>query len=174
MSDSIPILLQAPPRQERVHRLAACLMALVLSACASPSASTSTGTLRAFSTDGCSLFPDRSLISKSDWCGCCVAHDLAYWRGGTAEERLTADHALKVCVQRASNNNTLAELMFAGVRAGGGPHFYTPYRWGYGWPFGRPYGALTPEEEALASALEREYRAKNPLLQCTSRDASSP
>ena len=57
--------------------------------------------------------------------------------------------------------------MYAGVRAGGGPYFYTPYRWGYGWPYGKPYQELTAEEEAQVSALEREYRAANPSLTCT-------
>jgi hypothetical protein len=123
-------------------------------------------TLQAFTTDGCSRFPDRALIGKADWCSCCVAHDLAYWRGGTAEARLNADRALKICVQRATNNEALADAMFAGVRAGGGPHFHTPYRWGYGWAFGRPYRPLTPEEEALASSLEAEYLATNPTLSC--------
>jgi hypothetical protein len=126
------------------------------------------GTMQPFSTDGCSHFPDRSLISKSDWCNCCIAHDLAYWRGGTSEARLKADQALKACVQHAANS-ALAELMFAGVRAGGGPYFYTSYRWGYGWPFGRPYGSLTPEEEALASSLERAYFVKNPPPLCPSQ-----
>src|SRR5574341_7788 len=140
----------------RWRGLAICGLAVVLSACASG------GTMQPFSTDGCSLFPDRSLISRSDWCRCCVAHDLAYWRGGTSEARLKADRELKACVQKASNSEALAELMFSGVRAGGGPYLYTWYRWGYGWPAGRPYGPLTPEEEALASSLEREYLARSP------------
>jgi len=137
------------------------IFAVVHPACASE------GQLRPFSTDGCSVFPDRSLISKADWCQCCVVHDLAYWRGGTSQARLSADKALSACVLRVTGNKALADLMYAGVRTGGGPHFYTPYRWGYGWPFGRPYRELTPEEEAKASALEREYRAANPSLACT-------
>ena len=137
------------------------LFAVVLSACASEVQ------LKPFSTDGCSLFPDRSLIGKADWCQCCVIHDLAYWRGGTSEARLKADRELGTCVRKVTGNKALADLMYAGVRAGGGPHFYTPYRWGYGWPFGRPYRELTAEEEAKASALEREYRAANPSLACT-------
>jgi len=136
------------------------LSAITLSVCAAK------GQLRPFSTDGCSLFPDRSLISKKDWCRCCVDHDLAYWRGGTAQARSNADKELGACVLRVTGNKALAELMYVGVRAGGGPHFYTPYRWGYGWPFGRPYRELTPEEEAMASTLEREYRAANPVLAC--------
>lgn len=123
-------------------------------------------TLRPFSTDGCSLFPDRSLIGNADWCQCCVAHDLAYWRGGTSEARLQADQALAACVLRVTGNKSMADLMYAGVRAGGGPQSYAPYRWGYGWPLGRPYRELTPEEEAMARTLELEYRAANPSLSC--------
>ena len=42
--------------------------------------------LSPFTSDGCSLFPDSSLINKDDWCECCFQHDLAYWKGGTKEE----------------------------------------------------------------------------------------
>jgi hypothetical protein len=122
--------------------------------------------LSPFTTDGCSRFPDRSPLGKSDWCGCCVQHDLAYWRGGSAEARLWADNELSACVQRSSGNKALAGLMFNGVRAGGGPYFHTSYRWGYGWTFGKGYAALTPEEVALADKLEQEYRAKHPTLVC--------
>jgi hypothetical protein len=141
-------------------RFVAVCLALLLSACA-PSV-----TMQPFASDGCSMFPDRALIGATDWCRCCLAHDLAYWRGGTVEARLQADQALKSCVQQASGSEALADLMFAGVRAGGGPYFYTPYRWGYGWAFGRPYGPLTPAEEQQASSLEREYRDRNPTLAC--------
>lgn len=139
---------------------AGLFLVLLLSACAS------SGTLRPFATDGCSLFPDRALIGEKDWCGCCLAHDLAYWRGGTAAARLAADQELRACVLRATGSAGLADLMFAGVRAGGGPYFYTWYRWGYGWPYGREYGELTPEETAAADVLERAYRATNPALAC--------
>jgi len=136
------------------------LFTFALSACASD------GPLQPFSTDGCSLFPDHSLIGKADWCQCCVVHDLAYWRGGTSQARLSADKALSACVLRVTGNRALADLMYAGVRTGGGPYFYTPYRWGYGWPFGRRYRELTPEEKARALELEREYRVANPSLAC--------
>lgn len=136
------------------------LFALICSGCASQ------GTLRPFSTDGCSLFPDRSLIGNADWCRCCVTHDLAYWRGGTSEARLNADQELGACVLKITGNKALVDLMYTGVRTGGGPHFYTPYRWGYGWPMGRPYRELTSEEQAMALTLELEYRAANPSLSC--------
>lgn len=138
-------------------------MALLLAACASA------GSLRPFTTDGCSLFLDRSPFGETDWCHCCVAHDLVYWRGGTEEARFNADSELKACVQKASGSTLLANVMFAGVRIGGSPYLPTWFRWGYGWPFGRPYGRLTPQEETLALSLEREYRAKNPMLACPSR-----
>ena len=125
-----------------------------------------------FTTDGCSHFPDRSKVDKSDWCECCIKHDFAYWRGGSAEARLRADKELSACVLRATGNKGLAELMFAGVRAGGGPYLNTTYRWGYGWAFGKGYADLTPEETAQADKLEQEYRAKHPTLMCPSQPSS--
>ena len=121
---------------------------------------------REFTTDGCSRFPDHSLISNDDWCDCCVAHDLAYWRGGTADERLAADEALRACVERNTQNRALADLMFAGVRAGGGPYFYTSYRWGYEWNYGRNYQPLSPTEQTAADAAQAEYLSTNPGLSC--------
>ena len=88
--------------------------------------------LRPFSSDGCSLFPDASLISGDDWCDCCFRHDIAYWRGGTAGEREAADIALRQCVLDRTGNETLATTMYEGVRFGGSPYFLNWYRWGYG------------------------------------------
>jgi len=125
--------------------------------------------LAPFSTDGCSSFPDRSLITNEDWCHCCVVHDLAYWRGGTAQERATADRQLRTCVANTTGNPPLADLMYAGVRAGGGPYFYTNYRWGYGWPFGRGYAPLSQAERVSVSEQEVLYRMGNPNLTCPPR-----
>lgn len=119
-----------------------------------------------FATDGCSRFPDHSLISNDDWCHCCVAHDLAYWRGGTAEERLAADETLRTCVEKATRNRALANLMFTGVRAGGVPYFYTSYRWGYGWKYGRNYTALTPAEQELVDVRQAAYLENNRSHSC--------
>jgi hypothetical protein len=90
------------------------LLPTLLTACAT------IGPLAPFTTDGCSLFPDGSFISNTSWCHCCVAHDLVYWRGGTAEARLLADRELKACVQKAADNPVVAQSMYAGVRLGGG------------------------------------------------------
>jgi hypothetical protein len=95
-----------------------------------------------------------------------LVHDLSYWRGGTEEDRLTADRNLRTCVEQKTGDHALAETMYLGVRAGGGPHINTPFRWGYGWPYGRGYKALTEGESVSVKALEDEYRAKNPTLQC--------
>ncbi len=115
------------------------------------------GKLSPFTSDGCSLFPDGSTITRDDWCSCCFDHDLAYWRGGTAVERETADRNLQQCVQRKTGDEVLAKLMYEGVRIGGSPYFYNWYRWGYGWSFERKYQALTMREKALAEELEKRY-----------------
>ncbi|MGF6183941.1 hypothetical protein ABIB42_005001 [Massilia sp. UYP32] len=126
--------------------------------------------LAPFSTDGCSRFPDRSPGGGADWCGCCVAHDLAYWRGGSAGERLEADRALRSCVSAASHSPLLSRIMYAGVRLAGGPYLPTSFRWGYGWPYGRAYQPLDEREEAQVTPLRDAYLARNRTLTC-SRDA---
>ena len=55
-------------------------------------------TLQPFSSDGCSAFPDGTLTNPKEWLQCCRQHDLAYWRGGTEEERQAADRELQECV----------------------------------------------------------------------------
>lgn len=93
-------------------------------------------------------------------------HDLAYWRGGTADQRLKADKRLQACVENTTGNKALAELMLAGVRAGGGPYYFTTYRWGYGWPYGREYKPLTTEESEAADQAEKDFRSTHPQLSC--------
>jgi hypothetical protein len=113
--------------------------------------------IKPFTSDGCSLFPDRNWIGKSDWLSCCFDHDVAYWQGGTEAQREQADHALKVCVTDKTNNEKFAELMYRGVRAGGSPYFYNWYRWGYGWSYSRKYGALTKAEQLAVSEAFDQY-----------------
>lgn len=124
------------------------------------------GDLRPFTTDGCSSFPDGTSEQPSLWSACCVHHDIAYWKGGTRDERRVADKVLAQCVAYVGKPKT-ASLMLAGVRLGGTPYWPTSYRWGYGWPFMRGYKALSEEEQAdvkqqldeqkemLATILER-------------------
>lgn len=80
-----------------------------------------------FTTDGCSFWPDDGYVE------CCVVHDMAYWCGGTSEERRTADDTLRACIRR--HERWLATWMLAGVRVGGAGWLPTPWRWGYGWPW---------------------------------------
>ena len=109
------------------------------------------GDLRPFTTDGCSSFPDGTSEHQSLWSACCVHHDVAYWKGGTYDERLAADEALAECVATIGKPKT-AKLMLAGVRMGGTPYLPTSYRWGYGWPFPRGYKALTEKEQTEAES----------------------
>ena len=103
-----------------------------------------------FTSDGCSLFIDGTFANPELWKECCLLHDMAYWRGGTEEERKQADLAFKACVEKKTGDPVLANLMYEAVRVGGAPHFPTWYRWGYGWPVGRGYKALSEEEKKLA------------------------
>lgn len=84
-----------------------------------------------FTTDGCSLWPDGA------WVGCCVTHDIAYWCGGSREDREQADALLRGCVAEHGPVG-MGTMMYVGVRAGGLPWYPVPFRWGYGfdWPHG--------------------------------------
>lgn len=83
----------------------------------------------AFVTDGCSVVPDF------DFGACCVAHDRAYWQGGSCADRVAADRALAGCI-RDSGHPVLAGVYGMGVRIGGYALLPVPWRWGYGWPYG--------------------------------------
>ena len=111
-----------------------------------------------FKSDGCSLFIDGTFKNPELWKGCCVEHDVAYWKGGTEEEREAADLKFRECILKKTGDETLARVMYEAVRAGGSPHFPTWYRWGYGWPQGRGYKALTEEEKVLAKRKLATYR----------------
>jgi hypothetical protein len=117
--------------------------------------------IKDFESDGCTLFPDNSPINKSDWCDCCFEHDISYWQGGTEEERLKADEALRDCVKEKTGDENLADLMFNGVRLGGSPYFYNWYRWGYGWGYDRKYKELTSEEKKQVEIKLKKYYLNN-------------
>lgn len=110
-------------------------------------------TLRPFTTDGCSDFPDGTPSHKTLWLSCCTEHDKAYWQGGTYDERRKTDEELQRCVAKVGEPG-IATLMLAGVRVGGSPYWPTRYRWGYGWPWPRGYRALTAaERDQIQQAL---------------------
>ncbi|MBE9504993.1 MAG: DUF2183 domain-containing protein, partial [Proteobacteria bacterium] len=123
--------------------------------------------IKTFKSDGCSLFPDGTFKEKNLWCNCCYNHDIAYWRGGTKKERKIADQALRDCVEEKTGNKTLADLMYAGVRAGGSSIFPAWYRWGYGWPYGRGNKAITAEEEKSVKKRLKELSSKKGDYVCS-------
>ncbi|MFT5506115.1 MAG: hypothetical protein ACI845_002414 [Gammaproteobacteria bacterium] len=83
--------------------------------------------LKPFTSDGCSAFPDGTLKYTKLWLQCCTAHDYAYWKGGTHDERKNADIDFKNCVS-AVGKKEIAILMLAGVRVGSSPYFPTDFR----------------------------------------------
>jgi hypothetical protein len=128
--------------------------------------------LHDFTSDGCSLFPDGNLQDRARWCDCCFTHDIAYWQGGSRDDRKLADERLRECVVKRTGNDALAELMYAGVRSGGNPAFPTWYRWGYGWKYGRGYAELNEQEKQQVRKKLDEYFSSHPEGYC--RKGKSP
>ena len=129
---------------------------LVLGGCAGTASTTSA--MAPFSSDACSLFPDRAPIGQADLCDCCLAHDEAYWRGGSAAERLASDVAFERCVRTASGSPLLAGTMYGAVRIGGMPWLPSPFRWAYGWPDGRLYRCCRSRKTRRRSRCARRTR----------------
>lgn len=106
--------------------------------------------LHDFTSDGCSWSPDGAVVLvKTDFVPCCVQHDVAYWQGGTAEQKFEADQNLKTCVAQKSNK-FLASVYYRGVRMGGGASLPTPFHWGYGWERRRGYAPLSEDQKQIA------------------------
>jgi hypothetical protein len=119
-----------------------------------------------FTSDGCSLFPNGTPENRDQWCDCCFNHDIAYWRGGTEDERREADMALQACALERTKSKALADTMYYGVRFGGSSAFPTWYRWGYGWRYGRGNIPLTEKERKQADEKLDSYRKSNPDGYC--------
>ena len=110
-----------------------------------------TSPLKPFTTDGCSLWLDGTPESPNLWRHCCVAHDLAYWKGGSKAERKKADDEIKACVKTAQGPG-MAKYMYSNVRWGGSPYWMNHYRWGYGWSY---WDGMTPRGYKKPSAEEQ-------------------
>ncbi len=137
-------------------------VASVLAAALAVSSCASVHTLHDFRTDGCSFFPEGDAEAPARWSDCCVSHDMAYWQGGTADERRSADGSLRDCVLARTGRQDLANRMYRGVRFSGAPLLPTTFRWGYGWGYGRGYEALVPEERRQAEEQLAAYRRAHP------------
>ena len=116
--------------------------------------------LKPFTSDGCSLFPDKDWFSDASWCECCVRHDVAYWKGGSDGERKNADRELGECVLTKTGDTTFAKMVYMGVRSGGSEVFPNWYRWGYGWP----YGAKVSSQERAREVRRYEMIKMNEVL----------
>lgn len=114
--------------------------------------------LRPFSSDGCSLSPNS--FFKVNFVECCVEHDIAYWIGGTSEQKIAADSAFKACMNDKINSSyigaayhSVASTYYWGVRLGGDARMPNSFRWGYGWNYLRGYSPLSKEELQQAENL---------------------
>ncbi len=97
------------------------------------SLSASAGTLRPFTSDGCTFSPDGLPGKPVLWRECCVAHDLRFWGGGNRRDRKEADQKLKSCVEKKAGA-TIARLFFAGVQLGSlSPWKFPAKKWGNAW-----------------------------------------
>jgi hypothetical protein len=85
-----------------------------------------------FSSDGCSLWFNK--WKEFDFYPACFKHDLKYWCGHPGEdvERLIADAELMIEIARITKSTHMAEVMFAGVRIGGGEWTKASFSWGFG------------------------------------------
>ncbi|WP_419148897.1 hypothetical protein [Pseudoalteromonas 'SMAR'] len=119
--------------------------------------------LKPFTSDGCSVFPDGTLVQQQLWLDCCTAHDLAYWQGGSEQDRERADLELKACVSKLGEPD-VASLMLLGVRIGGTPYLPTSFRWGYGWPYPRAYRPLSTAELEQVQARIAEQQLRESTL----------
>ncbi len=120
-------------------------------------ADTQANTLKPFTTDGCSMWMDGTPAQPSLWRHCCVAHDKAYWLGGSEAQRKIADDRIQACVREAQGP-AMADYMHTHIRWGGSPYWFSMYRWGYGWNYWenwrpRGYKTPTPEEQAQIDRL---------------------
>lgn len=131
----------------------ACLISVIaISLQGNEARADSSALIQPFTTDYCTNFPNGTLSNPSLWARCCLMHDIKYWAGGSARERLEADTNLRSCVA-ATGHPDVGQAMFLGVRVGGSPSLNTPWRWGYGWTEMRGYRPLTADEQSQVFAL---------------------
>ncbi|WP_413560586.1 hypothetical protein [Bdellovibrio sp. HCB209] len=127
---------------------------LILTSCQTFQDSLNLEKIQPFTSDGCSMSPNGPRAKPNGFLECCVNHDLAYWQGGTLEQKQTADLALQACITENSNEK-IGKVFYEAVSLGGGPQFNTSFRWGYGWPKRRTYEALNHTER---KSVEQELQ----------------
>lgn len=106
----------------------------------------------AFTTDGCSAWPESRVQ------GCCLEHDVAYWCG--VGSRRDIDLSFRRCVFKESGSKVYAAIAYTGVRLGGGRFMPFSWRFGYGhaWPHKR-----VDSDYLFDVVAESESRPQTPL-----------
>lgn len=112
----------------------------------------------AFTSDGCSMWPD------GDWVECCIEHDIAYWCGGTPNDRRRADATLAQCVA-SHEHPCLSTVMYNGLRGAGALPLPLPFRWAYGWDWPHRYDEPRPGECPTADAPAQGAEGVAPVRQ---------
>lgn len=121
------------------------IMLIVLIYSFSASAFSSSRIVKNFCTDGCTSVNDLD----PEFIHCCVSHDLAYYKGGTIQEKDKADASLRVCIQQSTSGFDLFSSSFGVATTDFGGEGETG--WGYGWGSTRPskYHNTLSEEELV-------------------------
>jgi hypothetical protein len=109
-------------------------------------------TLHPFVTDGCTDSPNG--LFGATWTQCCITHDLAYWEGGTSDDKHQADETLKACITGKSGSPLIGDTYFAAVDLFGAAFPRASWVWGYGWTYFRGFETLGPDELAQVNALK--------------------
>ena len=115
--------------------------------------------IKNFTSDGCSMFVDGTANKPNLWLKCCIRHDVDYWMGGSWEERIVADKIFEKCIDN-TGTPAMGRMMYLGVRIGGAPYLFTPFRWGYGWDYGRWYQKRTKKEQEIVDNLKLGWPIK--------------
>ncbi len=116
--------------------------------------------LAPFTTDGCSMIGDGAtkevdgVKTEISWQHCCVEHDIAYWKGGTSEQRETADKKMRQCLRETGMSSEKATAFYLGVRFAQGFLTHSIFRWGNGWKYVRGFEPHTPDELEQINKLQ--------------------
>lgn len=105
--------------------------------------------LKAFQTDGCTLFVDGTAKKPELWRHCCVEHDMRYWFGGSKKDMDQTDLRLRECVKDVAGP-AWAELIYMGVRTGHYSPIKNKSKWSWGWTIQREKTPLTSIESDYA------------------------
>lgn len=102
--------------------------------------------VKPFTTDFCTSYPEGTRSRPDVWKHCCIEHDLYFWAGGSLEERKAADLNLKSCVEKTGEIEQ-ARLIYLAVTIGGSsPIRFKTRQWGNAWSDRPRYLSLTEEE----------------------------